>query len=374
MRILIIEPYDTGSHGVWMRGYRTFSQHEVHLLTLEGQFWQWRLVGGAVALAEQYLTLDFTPDLIVASDMLDLGKFLALTRPVTSQIPIALYFHENQLTYPTGPRQKRHHHYAYINYASALVADAVYFNSAFHRDSFFNALPRLLKHFPDYNSLHTIPQIKERSDVLPVGLDLERYDPYRPKSETPRDPGQPPLVLWNHRWEFDKNPEPFFKALARLAAEDVPFRVALVGENQRQEPTEFEAARDLLGERVAQYGYLDSFADYARLLWDSDIIASSAKHDFFGISVVEAIYCGCWPVLPWRLNYPDLIPASQHENTLYRADSGLYFRLRERLLNPTPAPPELREFVRQFDWRQLAPRYDAAFEAVASGRAITPDS
>jgi len=125
---------------------------------------------------------------------------------------------------------------------------------------------------------------------------------------------------------------------------------------------------------VIQFGYLDSFADYARLLWESDIVASSAKHDFFGISVVEAIYCGCWPVLPWRLNYPDLIPESQHANALYRADSGLYFRLRERLLNPSPAPPELREFVRQFDWRQLAPRYDAAFEAVVERRALTPDS
>lgn len=372
MRILIIEPYDTGSHGVWMRGYRTFSRHEVDLLTLEGQFWQWRLVGGAVALAEQYLALDYTPDLLLATDMLDLAKFLALTRPATSEVPTALYFHENQLTYPIGPRQKRHHHYAYINYASALAADAVFFNSAYHRDSFFNALPRLLKHFPDYNSLHTIPHIKERSSVLPVGLDLERYDAHRPKS--PPDPGLPPLVLWNHRWEYDKNPEPFFKALERLAAEGIPFRVALVGENQRQQPAEFEEARDRLGERVVRYGYIESFAEYARLLWESDIVASSAKHDFFGISVVEAIYCGCWPVLPWRLNYPDLVPASEYAHTLYRADSGLYFRLRERLLDPAPAPPVLRDHVRQFDWRQLAPRYDAAFEAVVARKTLTRGS
>ena len=320
MRILIIEPYDTGSHGVWMRGYRSFSQHEVHLLTLEGQFWQWRLVGGAVALAEQYLALDLKPDLIIASDMLDLGKFLALTRPVTAEIPTVLYFHENQLTYPTGPRQKRHHHYAYINYASALVADAVFFNSNFHRDSFFNALPRLLKHFPDYNSLHTIPQIRERSGVLPVGLDLERYDPYRPK-EPPAScaAAAGAVVIAGVRLTSGA-----VLRCARLAAEDVPFRVAMSARTSASSPPSLR--RRATARRPSDTVWLsDSFADYARLLWESDIVASSAKHDFFGISVVEAIHCGCWPVLCGGcLNYPDLIP--NHANALYRADSGLYFR------------------------------------------------
>ncbi len=106
MRLLLIEPYDTGSHAVWLRGYQRHSAHDVRLLTLEGKFWQWRMLGGAVTLAEQFLALDERPDLIVASDMLDLTTFLALTRPVTAHMPVAVYFHENQLTYPGGPRQK----------------------------------------------------------------------------------------------------------------------------------------------------------------------------------------------------------------------------------------------------------------------------
>jgi hypothetical protein len=84
MRILLVEPYDTGSHSVWMRGYQAHSAHEVHLLSLEGRFWQWRMEGGAVTLAERYLALDPAPDLIVASDMLDLTAFLTLTRPATA--------------------------------------------------------------------------------------------------------------------------------------------------------------------------------------------------------------------------------------------------------------------------------------------------
>ncbi|MBN1202846.1 MAG: DUF3524 domain-containing protein [Anaerolineae bacterium] len=364
MRILLLEPYDTGSHAAWLRGYQRHNAHHVEILSLEGQFWQWRMLGGAVTLAERFRALDALPDLVVASDMLDLTTFLALTRPVTARMPTAVYFHENQLTYPIGQRQKLQQHHAFINYISALAADAIYFNSAFHRDSFFDALPNLLKHFPDHTLLHTVPDLEARAAVLPVGLDLSRYDNYRPPE--PHDPDRPPLILWNHRWEYDKNPRPFFKTLYRLADEGVPFRVALVGENTRQDPAEFGEARQRLGDRVVRYGYVDSFADYARLLWDADIVVSSSKHDFFGVSVAEAVYCGCWPVLPRRLNYPALIPPAWHDQTLYQPDTILVHRLRERLVGPCPAPPELRAHVAAFDWRQLAPQYDETFAALVN--------
>ena len=366
MVILLIEPYDTGSHGVWMRGYQAHSAHEVEILSLPGQFWQWRMLGGAVTLAEEFLKRGRTPDLIVASDMLDLTTFLALTRPLTAHTPTAVYFHENQLTYPTGPRQKLQEHYAFINYTSALAADAVFFNSAFHRDAFFEELPRLLKHFPDYNNLSTVERLQAKSAILPVGMDLARYDAHRP--HTPRDPQRPPLIVWNHRWAYDKNPVLFFKTLDRLAAEDVPFEVAIVGENTRQQPAEFEAARERLGARVVQYGYVESFADYARLLWDAHLVISTANQDFFGISVAEAMYCGCWPLLPNRLNYPALIPAAWHPATLYRNERDLLRRSRARLNDPQPAPPELRTHVAAFDWRVLAPQYDTAFAAITPAR------
>lgn len=366
MRLLLIEPYDTGSHAVWLRGYQAHSAHAVRLLTLEGQFWQWRMLGGAVTLAEQFLALDEYPDLIVASDMLDLTTFLALTRPRTAHLPAAVYFHENQLTYPGGPRQKLQQHYAFINYASALAADAVFFNSAFHRDAFLGELSRLLKHYPDYTNLHTIAAIQARSQVLPLGLDLRRYDAHRPPA--PRDPARPPLILWNHRWEYDKNPDLFFAALDVLAAEGIAFQVAIVGENVRKDPAEFQAARQRLGERVARFGYVASFADYAQLLWEADIAVSTAYQDFFGISVVEAIYCGCWPVLPRRLNYPALVPLGWHSETIYDTDDELLPLLRARLADPHPAPPDLRAHVAQFDWQQMAPRYDAAFAALLNGR------
>ncbi|MBN1964984.1 MAG: DUF3524 domain-containing protein, partial [Anaerolineae bacterium] len=363
-RILLVEPYDTGSHGAWMRGYQAHSAHQVTILSLPGHFWKWRMHGGAVTLARHLLAADLRPDLILASDMLDLTTFLALTRTRSAGIPVALYFHENQLTYPIGPRQRKdlHYHLGFINYVSALAANAVFFNSVFHLEAFFAELPRLLKHYPDYTELETIPLLRAKSSVLTLGMDLRRFDALRPQS--PRT--GPPLIVWNHRWEFDKNPRPFLQALVRLAGEGADFQVALLGENVRQEPEEFAAARDQLGNRVIQYGYTAQFEDYARLLWQADAQVSTARQDFFGISTCEAIYCGCVPLLVNRLNYPALVPPAYHDRYLFR-DGKLYGRLRDWLTNPVPAPLALREYVSRFDWSVQAARYDAAFATLATG-------
>lgn len=361
-QVLLLEPYDTGSHAAWMRGYQAHSQHQVIILSLPGQFWQWRMQGGAVTLARLFLAMDYRPDVIVASDMLDLTTFLALTRARTPATPAAVYFHENQLTYPLGPRQRKelHYHLGFINYASAMAADAVFFNSPYHQMAFFEELPRLLKHYPDYTELPSIEDLCAKSSVLPLGLDLVRFDPHR----TQKTPNTPPLILWNHRWEHDKNPRPFLNALVRLAEEGVAFQVALTGENLRQDPQEFEAARARLGNRVVQYGYVKDFPQYAALLWQADVQVSTAQHDFFGVSTCEAIYCGCYPLLPHRLNYPDLIPEALHADHLY-LEGEIYFRLRDYLAAPRPPLPDLRAHIRRYGWDEQAPRYDEALASLA---------
>jgi len=69
MKILIIEPYYTGSHKQWADGYQKHSQHEIRILSMKGQFWKWRMHGGAVTLANQFNEMAWTPDLIIATDI-----------------------------------------------------------------------------------------------------------------------------------------------------------------------------------------------------------------------------------------------------------------------------------------------------------------
>ena len=360
MRVLLVEPYYGGSHKVWANGYRDHSAHTVDLLTLPAQFWKWRMQGGAVTLARLYRELAAHPAVLLVSEMIDLALFRALSGDADGRRPVALYMHENQLTYPQNTRQRHGWQYGFINYASALAADAVYFNSGFHRRSFLEALPRMLKHFGDYHELQTVDEIERKASVLPPGVRLQRLDRYR----VARPPG-PPIILWNHRWEADKNPRLFLQALYALADEGVPFRVALVGENIRRSPGEFVLARERLGARVIRYGYVETFAEYARLLWQADYVISSAYQDFFGIAVVEAMYCGCIPLLPDRLNYPALIPQEYHPLLLYRRDRLLPL-LRRHLQGEFAVNRDaLRHHVAGFDWVQVAPRYDAALTALA---------
>lgn len=367
-RILLLEPYLTGSHAAWAQGYAAHSRHDVTILSLPGRFWKWRMHGGAVTLAREFLAGDLAPDGILATDMLDLTTFLALTRARTGRIPVTVYCHENQLSYPwsAGDRdvtQGRDVHYGFINYASALAADAVFFNSAYHLESFFAALPRLLKHFPDYNELEGLTALRARSTVLPLGMDLRRFDAFRPAAGKARN--TPPIILWNHRWEYDKNPHDFFAALYALAERGLDFRVVVLGESFRREPAEFVTAAQRLGDRILHMDYAADFADYARRLWQADLLPVTSRQDFFGAGVVEAIYCGCRPFLPRRLSYPELVPPDCRPDCFYDDQPDLVERLATALTgSASPDVSPLQTHVAQFDWRIMAPVYDACLAAL----------
>jgi glycosyltransferase involved in cell wall biosynthesis len=138
----------------------------------------------------------------------------------------------------------------------------------------------------------------------------------------------------------------------------------------RQQPEEFEAARERLGERVIHYGRADR-QTYHRLLWESDVVVSTARHEFFGIAIVEAIYCRCFPVLPDRLAYPDVLPSDVHAQCLYQDFEGLISHLTWALKHPNRRnriTPILREAVAPLDWSRIAPRYDDVIESVAASR------
>ncbi|NOX61459.1 MAG: DUF3524 domain-containing protein [Chloroflexi bacterium] len=362
MRVYLISPYHTGSHKVWAEGYAKYSRHEITLLSMAGRFWKWRMQGGALELAQQVRRAwreIGPPDVLLVTDMVNLPALLALARPLLDRAPALFYAHENQLTYPPPPGEKRDLTYGMINTLSMAAADAIAFNSHYHLEEFFDELPRLLKHFPDYNHLELVDALRERSRVLPVGLDLSRLDVER----TPRPAHAPLRILWNQRWEYDKNPSEFFAALDALHAAGLPFEVAVAGENFSQKPVEFLRARARLAEHIVHWGYAEDVRDYARILWEADVVVSTAHHEFFGVSVLEAIYCGCYPLLPRRLSYPELIPPARHAAHLYDDFDDLVARLIDAARHPQRIrQADLSHIARAYDWARLVSQYDVVLE------------
>ncbi|MBK1880254.1 DUF3524 domain-containing protein [Pelagicoccus mobilis] len=365
LKIALIEPFFTGSHQRWAEELQKNSRHQIDLITLPGRSWKWRMHGAAVTLANELLSRETQYDLLLATDMLDFAVFLSLVRSRYAKTRTAAYFHENQLCYPWSPRdadvkKARDLHYAFINYTTALAADHVYYNSKYHRDAFVNALPAFLDRYPDFQNKETISGISRKSTPLPLGMDLSGFDSCKPQERTDN---KAPLLLWNHRWEYDKNPKGFCQLLFALADRGIDFEVALLGERFEEEPEYFNHARKKLGRRIISYGRADTFEEYARWLWKADILPVTSRQDFFGGSVVEAIYCGCHPILPNRLAYPDHVSPSEYPELYFNTPEEAVDRLSELIRSGTwKEPSPLREKMANYDWANCIEHYDTEFE------------
>ena len=365
LKILLIEPYYTGSHKKWANDYRRLSNHNVKILSLKGQFWKWRMHGGAVTLANKFNKINWRPNLIIATDMLDFTTFLSLTRKKTYNIPAIIYFHENQISYPWSPndidvKKNRDSHYGFINYSSALSSDHILFNSNYHMNTFMNELNPFLKNFPDHNELDSINIIKRKSKTLHLGLDLKRFDLKKIKKK------EKPSILWNHRWEYDKNPELFFSILEKVKNEGYKFNLIVIGENFSQSPEIFDRAKKNFKDELIHWGYAKTFELYAELLWRADILPVTSNQEFFGISVMEAIYCGNWPILPNRLTYPELLPEVNHKENIYQDEKDLYKKIINAIVNiENIRKTKLSSIASKFSWDIMVPVYDDFFSNVS---------
>lgn len=365
LRILCVEPFMGGSHKAFLKGLQAHSRHTIIPVTMTDKYWKWRLNGGSVTLAEKTKKIEGDIDLVLASSMTNLPAFMALTNPRFAYTPVLLYMHENQLTQPVPQGESRDQTYCYINYLSLLSATEVIFNSQFHFTSFMEALPGFLAKFPDYHQPESITAIEEKSRIVRPGLDLLVHDQYRPTQHKNRVP----VIVWNQRWAFDKDPEKFFRIMNRLDDSGCEFDLILAGDNHHDKPEAFENAWKRYGRRIIHYGYLDDLETYSRLLHRGDIVVSTAQYEFSSVAIMEAIYCGCHPVLPNMLTYPELIPEHLknpllHAPVLYNNEEELFRILRDILTQKTKPLPEssLRNVNRHMDWKFAVRNFDDLFD------------
>ena len=373
IRVLALEPYYGGSHQAFLDNWQRGSRHDWTILTLPARKWKWRMRHAAVTFAEQLSNQSSRRnwDVLLCSDMLNLAEFRGLAPSSVLDMPAVAYFHENQLTYPVRYEDKRDFQFAITNMTTALAANEVWFNSAFHRDSFLGALEDMLAKMPDHRPSAAVARIREKSSIWPQGI-----DEFPPRGERRQGPLR---ILWAARWEHDKAPEDFFEAVANLADRGLDFRLSVIGQQFREMPSVFKEAKEHFADRIDHWGYLPSRNDYMSVLSDADVIVSTARHEFFGVGVAEAIAAGALPLLPTRLAYPELLQLSacpQARTFFYESPSenladrlSSLAELADRNTSIWPCNPNLaRQIVSRFAWPTLTDQLDDALQQAANRR------
>lgn len=361
MKYLFIETFYAGSHAQFANGLARHSAHEIDIFDMPGENFRWRMLGAGLYLADTITTFEHYDGLII-TDLFNLADFKALLG--TKCPPVLAYFHENQLTYPQPAGDKSVLMLGMINITTALIADRVVFNSNVHREAFLKAIPAFFNRKPDCPPKGVARRIRQKSHVLYPGVDI-------PRSMTPGpiDRVAPPLIIWNHRWGFDKNYTQFFTVVDTLREKGVEFRLAVLGEHTEMIPEAFLTAKRVLGDTIVHFGYVSSRSDYIAWLKKGSIVISTAIQENFGISVIEAILMGCIPLLPNRLSYPEILPNSFHAQCLYKNKHELLEKLCRITSNPAAFEglrKRLVQAMRSFLWDNVIADFDMTLEQLGN--------
>ncbi len=299
-RVLLLSAYRADSHAYW-----------ADWLQREFDEFDWRIRGNPLSWLDALPAEK--PDLLLATSMVDLATLKGL-QPQLAEVPSLLYFHENQFAYPLSDDQVRSVEPAMVQVYAGLATDRLLFNSAFNRDSYLEGTAALLARMPDHVPHGIVDRLRRKSSVLPVGI-----DPIEPAKDK-----DPKLIVWNHRWEYDKRPELFAEAMLGLADRGFEFRLALLGARGRNPVPALERLRSELPDRIVADGFVPK-DEYRSIVAKVGIVVSTAAHEFQGLSVLEAVSAGAIPVVPDALCYPEQYPEE------FRYRSGDVAQLTNRL-------------------------------------------
>jgi glycosyltransferase involved in cell wall biosynthesis len=354
LKIAAIETFYGGSHRVFIDGLIQHSRHKITLFTMPDQLWRYRMKQSASEIIQNVDNLgEF--DLIFATSLLNVAELKALVGPTCP--PVVLYVHENQHTYPRSTQQKRDLQVEWIDFMNTVTADFVIYNSEFHRNSYHRSLRTFIQEIPHttMSPEYWIKRAQKRSVTLYPGTDT----PYNLSKHS--SVNNVPRILWNHRWEYDKQPTLFLKTLIQCMDAGYDFEVILLGKSPSTTSKKYKILINQLSERIFHYGYVESREDYFSLLASGKIVVSTAIQENFGLSIVEAVQCGCFPLLPNRLSYPELIPEEYHASVLYNNDDELFSRLASILEKKLFTQKALCQKFKVHRWENRIDDYDNLF-------------
>lgn len=228
--------------------------------------------------------------------------------------------------------------------SSSLSADELIFNSNFNRTSFLDNINPVLNIQADLKLKSIREKIETKCHVLYYPVSFHRMPQQRPDCNA-----SVLHLIWPHRWEHDKNPQLLTEVLLELNKRQVEFRVSILGESFQTVPDCFENIKAKLGEKLVNFGYL-SKEEYYHTLVTGDLVISTAGHEFYGVSMLEATYCGCLPIAPNKLVYPEIYP----KENLYNTSNQLIKMLYNWCRNPAVFQRQRQKFFESFAFEQYS--------------------
>ncbi|MAD46534.1 MAG: glycosyl transferase family 1 [Oceanospirillaceae bacterium] len=291
-RILLLSAYCSDSHASWVNWLVNNLDADWQVLELPGRYFRWRIRGNPLSWLDQLALLlkDWQPQKILATSMVDIATIKGLY-PSLASVPVSYYFHENQFAYPRAEGQHDSVDPQMVQLYGALAAQECLFNSDFNRRTFLAGVDALLKQLPDCKPAGLAERLAEKCRLLSV--------PVKTVAGGEKIPG---LILWNHRWEYDKKPELFLQLLHILKEKDVNISVALLGARAEKIPPVLGAIRKEFPHLIVADGMVGR-GEYEYWLGQSEFVVSTAIHEFQGLSVQEAVSAGALPVVPDALCY-----------------------------------------------------------------------
>ncbi len=363
-RILVLEPYYGGSHKQFLDGLCHHVPAEYTFMTLPARKWKMRMQLAAPWFYKQISELEGRKkffDTVLCSTFVDVSMLKGLLCGLEDWNPstrFLTYFHENQFSYPGQLPDPSRFQFTAINFNSALVSDAIGFNTIFNYEGFLEGCRRYVKKAADMDLIWTIDAMRKKSTVLFPPLDFSCIDNMERKNNN-----RVPVIVWNHRWEHDKNPEDFFRALEELEKNRIDFHLILLGQKFRFYPDCFDKAMERFEKKILHCGYVESYERYISYLRQGDIVVSTAFHEFYGISVIEAVRAGCYPLLPDRLSYPELF----EPRFLYR-EGELTNRLQETIQSRKNLnDKEIRAITDRLSWVAMKEKYRSWLQTGPAG-------
>lgn len=371
-RILLISGYDAASHKHWRQILqKNLPQYDWTQIALPDRYYAWRIRGNGLTLASQYKDLlSQNYDCLIVTSMVDLNSLRGFI-PNLAEIPTIYYCHENQFVYPKTdqPQDASNRLNAQLSAIYGMwSADKVVFNSQYNRQTFLQGAKQLVKRLPDGVPKSLIDKITKVSSVLPVPISSPLVSVQSSRA-APSNNDRIIEIVWNHRWEFDKQPEVLFSALRTFKARGFRFKLHLLGQSFRKIPACFEANKDYFESEIETWGF-QSIERYRAILSRADIVVSTALHDFQGLSMLEAISYGCQPIAPNRVAYPEYIEPEDLYCVTQREDESvnlcckleeIYQRFQK---SGFKISPNYRKKSSSYDIQVLAYHYQALFDSM----------